>query len=94
MVKTAFSFLFIYYLIMNLILFAMMGIDKSRAKKGKWRIPELTLLMLSVVGGAIGGLIGMRVFHHKSRKWYFHIVFFISVGIHAYLLTALYRAMV
>lgn len=58
--------LLIYVLLINLIAFTAMGIDKSKAKKHLWRIPESTLLLLSVLGGAIGMLLGMNIFHHKT----------------------------
>lgn len=56
---------------MNLIGFAMMGIDKHKAVKKLWRIPEYTFFVIALIGGSIGSIIGMRVFHHKTRHWYF-----------------------
>ena len=55
----------------NVVTFILYGVDKSRAKKGRWRIPEKTLLLLPLLGGSIGALAGMRVFHHKTKHWYF-----------------------
>ena len=55
----------------NVVTFALYGIDKHRAKKGRWRIPERTLLLLPLLGGSVGALLGMRVFHHKTKHWYF-----------------------
>ena len=52
-----------------------MGIDKYKAKKGKWRIQEKTLLTLVVLGGGIGGIAGMYVFRHKTQKPRFFIGF-------------------
>ena len=52
---------------MSFLLFAMMGIDKSLAKRGAWRIPEKTLFLLALLGGALGGIIGMYFFRHKTR---------------------------
>ena len=60
-----------YLALMNLIGFASMGIDKKRAVKKLWRIPESTLFIIALIGGSIGSIIGMRVFHHKTRHWYF-----------------------
>lgn len=60
-----------YLAVMNLIGFAIMGIDKRRAVKKLWRIPESTLFIIALIGGSIGSIIGMRVFHHKTRHWYF-----------------------
>ena len=50
----------------NVLTFFVYGIDKWRAKQGKWRISEATLLMLAVIGGSIGALLGMRIWHHKT----------------------------
>ena len=55
----------------NLVLYAA---DKARAKRGAFRVPEAVLLGLSVIGGATGGLVGMIVCRHKTRKWYFVLV--------------------
>ncbi len=61
-----------YYLIaVNVLAFVLMGIDKRRAKKNAWRIPEKTLFLPAILGGALGGVAGMRLFHHKTRHWYF-----------------------
>lgn len=65
----------IYALTVNVILFSMMGIDKKRAKKKQWRISEMGLFLVAIVGGALGGTIGMYIFHHKTRHWYFVIGF-------------------
>lgn len=55
-----------YLLFINIITFMMYGIDKLKAKKGKWRISEATLLMMAIVGGSIGAWAGMRIWHHKT----------------------------
>ncbi|MBR5292225.1 MAG: DUF1294 domain-containing protein [Clostridia bacterium] len=52
---------------MSFVLFAMMGIDKALAKRGAWRVPERTLFLLALLGGALGGIIGMYFFRHKTR---------------------------
>ena len=58
---------FIYYLIgINILTFIVYDIDKRKAEKGSWRISEATLLMLAAIGGSIGALFGMRVWHHKT----------------------------
>lgn len=58
----------------NIVTFALYGIDKHRAKKGRWRIPERTLLLLlPLLGGSVGGILGMAAFHHKTRHWYFRV---------------------
>ena len=57
----------LYYLIaINAITFITYGIDKWKARKNKWRIPESTLLLLAVFGGSIGAFLGMRVWRHKT----------------------------
>ena len=58
-----------YYLIfINVAAFVLYGIDKHRAKRGVWRIPEKTLLGAAALGGGVGALLGMRAFRHKTRK--------------------------
>jgi uncharacterized membrane protein YsdA (DUF1294 family) len=56
----------IYLVIINIVGFAIMGIDKSKAKKGKWRIPEKTLFAIAIIGGSIGTNLGMKHFRHKT----------------------------
>lgn len=60
-----------YLVLINMIGFAGMGIDKRRAVKKLWRIPESTLFIIALIGGSLGSIIGMRIFHHKTRHWYF-----------------------
>ena len=62
-----------YAAVISLVTFAAFGLDKRAAKKDAERTPVLTLLGLSLAGGALGGLIGMRVFHHKTQKSYFTV---------------------
>ena len=63
--------LWIYLAWVNGVSFCVYGYDKWMAKKDKRRIPEKTLLLLAVIGGAIGALAGMYFFRHKTRHWYF-----------------------
>ena len=65
----------LYLLLVNLWAFTLMGVDKKRAKAGSWRIPEKTLFLPVVLGGGLGGILAMYLFHHKTRHWYFHIGF-------------------
>lgn len=60
-----------YLVVMNLIAFTLMGIDKHKAKKHKWRIPEKTLFLSAMLGGTPGALSGMYYFRHKTKHWYF-----------------------
>ena len=60
-----------YLPVINLAAFILYGADKKKARQGKWRISEKTLLGIAAAGGSIGALAGMHVFHHKTRHWYF-----------------------
>lgn len=60
-----------YFIIVNMIGFALMGIDKWKARKGAFRIPESTLFVIAIIGGSIGSIAGMYTFRHKTRHWYF-----------------------
>lgn len=61
----------IYLIIINVIAFALYGIDKSRAVHREWRIPEKVLLGVAVIGGSVGAILGMFMFRHKTQHWYF-----------------------
>lgn len=63
----------IYLIIINIIGFLVMYIDKQKAKKGKWRIPEKTIFIITVLGGGIGTISGMYTFRHKTQKLHFTI---------------------
>lgn len=65
----------IYLLIINLIGILIMYIDKRKAKYGKWRIPEKTLLIIALLGGSVGTIIGMYTFRHKTQKLKFVLGF-------------------
>ena len=67
--------LIIYLIIINLICFIAMYIDKKKAKKGKWRISEKALFILALIGGSIGGIAGIYTFRHKTKKKIFTIGF-------------------
>ena len=56
-----------YLLLINVVAFAVFGVDKYRARNYQWRVPEKTLFLLAAVGGSIGALVGMYLFHHKTR---------------------------
>lgn len=63
----------IYIVIINIIGFLAMYIDKLKAKRGSWRIPENTLFIITAIGGGIGTIAGMYLFRHKTKKWTFKI---------------------
>ena len=63
--------LLILALAMGLLAFILYGVDKYKAKKGKWRIPEAVLLCVGLLGGSLGALLGMYLFRHKTKHWYF-----------------------
>ena len=65
----------LYFIIINIIGFLIMYIDKRRAKKGKWRIQERTLFIVTALGGGIGTIAGMYTFRHKTQKVAFVIGF-------------------
>lgn len=69
------KYFIIYLIVINLIAFLAMYIDKRRAKYGKWRIPEQTLFILALIGGSIGAIAGMYTFRHKTKKLRFSIGF-------------------
>ena len=66
-----FPILLVVLTVMNLLAFALMGIDKMKARRGSWRIPEKTLFLVTALFGALGGTLGMKVFRHKTKHWYF-----------------------
>lgn len=55
-----------YLAVINVVTFFMYGIDKWKAKRSKWRIPEATLLLMAVLGGSLGAWLGMKLWHHKT----------------------------
>lgn len=63
----------IYICVINVMAFFLYGLDKQKAKRHKWRIPEATLLGVAVLGGSIGAFLGMRIFHHKTKKAKFYV---------------------
>ena len=80
-----------YLLAVNIATFFLYGIDKYKAKKGRWRISEATLLMIAVIGGSIGAWAGMRLWHHKTMhkkfKYGIPIIIILQVALAVYLLT-------
>lgn len=60
------SFILTFFLSINILTFIIYGIDKRRAQKGRWRIPESTLMILAILGGSIGALLGIKIWRHKT----------------------------
>lgn len=86
-----------YLILMNLIAFALYGIDKRRAKQGAWRISEYTLLFVALLGGSLGALLGMRYFRHKTRHRKFRygvpLILLLQLGLGLYLFLLLLQAL-
>lgn len=86
-----------YLILMNLIAFALYGIDKRRAKQGAWRISEYTLLLVALLGGSLGALLGMRYFHHKTRHRKFRygvpLILLLQLGLGLYFFLLLLQAL-
>lgn len=66
-------------MLVNGLLFVLMGVDKFKAQRNRWRIPEKVLLGLGLLGGGLGGLAGQQIFHHKTRKVVFYVIFIIGL---------------
>ncbi len=79
----------LYYLVLNLLTFCVYGIDKSAAKRGKWRIQESTLHVLSLLGGWFGAMLGQSMFRHKTRKFRFQLVFWVTFLVNLFCLLML-----
>lgn len=60
-----------YILVVNLVGFVIMGVDKKRAVRGAWRISERSLFLTAIIGGSLGCILGMQHFRHKTKHWYF-----------------------
>ena len=61
----------LFLLGMNILGFVLMFSDKRRAARGRWRIRERTLFLVAIFGGSLGSILGMCLFHHKTKHWYF-----------------------
>ena len=67
--------LFLGYLaLLSLVAFVLYALDKAKARRGAWRIPEKTLLLTGFCGGAVGALLAMQLFRHKTKHFYFYVV--------------------
>ena len=61
--------------VMNIASFSLMAHDKRCARQGQWRVSEKTLFLVTACFGGLGGVMGMKVFHHKTQHWYFKVFF-------------------
>ena len=82
-----------YLFIINIIGFALMGIDKKRAVRGAWRISEASLFLVAFLGGALGCTLGMRHFRHKTRHWYFKYGMPAVFAVQVFLVLFLYNSL-
>ena len=82
----------LYLALLSPLTLIVYAIDKAHARRGLRRISERTLLSLSLLGGAIGGLAAMQLCRHKTRHWYFYAVNILALLLHAVILLLLYRA--
>ena len=77
---------------LNLLSFSLMAADKRRARAGRWRISEKTLFLATACFGGLGGVLGTKMFHHKTKHWYFKVFFpvllIVQIGIIVYLFAA------
>jgi len=67
--------LWIFIAVMNVLSYLLMGLDKRAAQDGRWRVPEKTLFLVTALFGGLGGVMGMHVFRHKTKHWYFRVFF-------------------
>ena len=85
------NILLIYLLAANIVTFVVFGIDKYKAKRGLWRIPEDSLLTMAVIGGSIGAWLGTKVWHHKTLhkrfKYGIPLIIALQAALAIYLLT-------
>lgn len=85
------KYFLIYLVIINIIAFLAMYIDKRKAKYGRWRIPEQTLLILAIIGGSIGAIAGMYTFKHKTKKLRFSVGFPVILILQIVLIFSIWR---
>lgn len=69
--QTLLPYILIYLAIINLVAFILFGVDKKRARRQEWRISEKSLFLPALLFGSVGAILGMHLFHHKTRHWYF-----------------------
>lgn len=84
-----------YLVIINLVTFFLYGIDKRKAKRSKWRVPESTLIWMAILGGSIGAWLGMKAWHHKTLHAKFRygipLIFITQIAIAAFVYIRFFR---
>lgn len=85
------SFFLSLLLVWNSIVFVLYGLDKKRARQGAWRISEKVLLLSSFFFGGIGGYLAGKLYHHKTRKWYFQLTWYLALLVDALLIYIIWR---
>lgn len=87
----------LYLALINLLSFILFGIDKWKAKRARWRIPESTLLTIAALGGSLGAWLGMRVWHHKTLHkkfaWGIPTLCFCHMALAVYIIVSLYATL-
>lgn len=83
--------IFLVLAVWNFIVFFIYGLDKNKAERGAWRIPEKALLLESICLGGLGAFLGGKVFHHKTRKWYFQVCWYLGIIIDAVFVYLVWR---
>ena len=82
-----------YLLVVNVLTFVVYGIDKRKARRGRWRVPEATLLVLAAAGGSVGAWVAMQLFRHKTQKKKFRygvpVLFVLQLAVVVYFLELL-----
>lgn len=85
------KYLYLYLVIINAIGFLSMLVDKQKARKGAWRIPEKTLMSIAAFGGSLGSFLGMQLFRHKTKHPKFYIGIPVLLAAHVWLLVLLHQ---
>lgn len=79
----------LWLLVWNFVAFALMGVDKAKARRGRWRIPEKTLFLSAILGGSVGAMLGMSLFRHKTQHRRFRLGMPLILGLQVLGLLAL-----
>lgn len=79
----------LYYILLNLWTYNAFRRDKEKARRNDWRTSEFDLLLPAFLGGGLGALLGMRVFHHKTLKWKFRILVPLFIILHIFIISIL-----